>query len=121
MPSRKAAGSTRRAAIGSLCIQSSSSSKFAECAQQRVPSFQSERQGGSQWRSSFSRSQVVRIEALSLNFFDVVKRLGIMPSHVAGQVVPEALPGHDFAGQNTENFEEILGLGAPGLSSRADF
>ena len=44
-----------------------------------------------------------------------------MPSHVAGQVVPEALPGHDFAGQNTENFEEILGLGAPGLSSRADF
>lgn len=51
----------------------------------------------------------IRVRALALNFFDVVQRLGIMPTHVAGHQIPKPLGGHDFAGSSNE---EIFGMGA---------
>ena len=54
-------------------------------------------------------SMQIRVRALALNFFDVVQRLGIMPSHVAGHQIPKPLGGHDFAGSSNE---EIFGMGA---------
>ena len=53
--------------------------------------------------------QRIRVRALALNFFDVVQRLGIMPTHVAGHQIPKPLGGHDFAGSSNE---EIFGMGA---------
>ena len=49
------------------------------------------------------------MRALALNFFDVVQRLGIMPSYVAGHCIPAPLGGHDFAAAGVE---EIFGMGA---------
>ena len=50
-----------------------------------------------------------RVKALSLNFFDLVQRLGIMPSCVAGHRIPAPLGGHDFAASGPD---EIFGMGA---------
>lgn len=49
-----------------------------------------------------------RVEALALNFFDIVQRLGVMPSFVAGHPIPAPLGGYDFAAVGVT---EIFGMG----------
>lgn len=49
-----------------------------------------------------------RVEALALNFFDIVQRLGAMPSCVAGHQIPAPLGGYDFAAVGVD---EIFGMG----------
>ena len=60
----------------------------------------------------------IRVEALALNFFDVVRRLGIMPSCVAGRSLEVSCSNsYDFAGRNEE---DLFGMGAP-CGNRIDF
>jgi len=64
--------------------------------------------------SHFGSYREYRVKALSLNFFDLVQRLGIMPSCVAGHRIPAPLGGHDFAASGPD---EIFGMGAQASES----